>query len=75
MSRPLGSKNRSKFILVTLDEINQKFNKNATIRIDAAYQPLFESIKATEPSDPVVIVPPLNETEAGKQDQIQMTVS
>lgn len=41
MSRPLGSKNRSKFILVSVDEVLSKFNKNATIRIDASYQTLF----------------------------------
>lgn len=72
MSRPKGSKNKSKFILVSIDEIIQKFNSGATIRIDAVYAPLFE-----QPAQTVVVVPPLEQTAAGKETEanIEMTVS
>lgn len=72
MSRRKGSKNKSKFILVTIDEIVSKFNSGATIRIDASYSSLFDP----QPSQTVVVVPPLKETAAGKEvDNIEMSVS
>jgi hypothetical protein len=37
MSRKVGDKNKPKFIVTTLKRMNEVFNENAEIRIDAAY--------------------------------------
>lgn len=48
MSRKIGSKNKPKYIVTTLKELNKVFAAEASIRVDAAYAAI---IAAGEPTD------------------------
>lgn len=48
MPRKIGSKNKSKFISVPLEQLIEKFNKNALIKVSSEYQVLFDEAQEIE---------------------------
>jgi len=69
MPRKTGSKNKPKFIIVSVDEIIKNFNPAASIRISSDYASLFgQVITPTQPN--------IGTETKGKEeeDEIQMTV-